>query len=397
MTKILISGSYGTGNVGDEVILKYILSTLEKQEVVILSQGVEHTNKFFLKKPVIEVINQTPSWKPIRILKDLIKCRWGEMRKRYIFLSRLSSCDIFWVGGGGLFAELVPAVLEYYLHQIKWANFFKKKVIVMGVGVGPLRTKKGIQNIVNTFENIPAYIGVRDQQSYNNLINNGVKRKVHICPDFAFLSPVKEVQTEKRNTKVIFNFYAAFSDPTLHPDGGARFQQLQDGIVEVTHELIAMGYEVVFLPFGTKNDLNFSKEMQARVNHIKCSTFESSDYEEIIAELASAYFSLTMRFHAGLLSFLNATPSVCIDQQFKSERLLTDFGREELLYCLPDGHHKEGREDLTFEKLSPKINYLTTHYEEIQKDFNLYHQERHKDLTTHLLELKEYLSPRKHS
>ncbi len=392
MTRILISGSYGTGNVGDEVILKYILSTLEGNEVIVLSQGVDYTKKYFLHSPVVQVIAQTPSWRPIRILKDIVKMRWGNISQRIRFLREVSKCDIFWVGGGGLFAELVPTVLEFYLHQIKWASFFKKKIVIMGVGVGPLRTERGIQNIVKTFQKIPAYIGVRDQQSQDNLTKNGVTRKIKVSPDFAFLTPIKEVTPSENKKKIVFNFYAAFSDPILHPDGGARFEQLQKGIIAITRDLLSQGYEVTFLPFGTKNDLTFAKMIEAKVDHPQCQTFESDNYQEIIDELASAYFSITMRFHAGLLSLLNNVPSLCIDQQFKSERLLKDFGQEELLYSLPDGHHKEGTEDLTLEKMKPKIEYLLSHYEEIRQSFNRYHSNCQGELNEDIRTLKTLFS-----
>ncbi len=391
MTKILISGSYGTGNVGDEVILKYILSILNENQVTILSQGVSYTEEYFSKPPVIEVIAQTPSWKPIRILKDLIKLRFSELSKRIIFLKKLRESDVFWVGGGGLFAELVPTVLEYYLHQIKWAHFFKKKVIIMGVGVGPLRTKRGIENIVQTFQKVPSYIGVRDQQSHDNLIENGVTRTINISPDFAFLTPVKIISERKiQRKKVIFNFYAAFSDPILHPDNGARFSQLKAGIIEITKELIKEGHKIIYLPFGTKNDLSFAKEIEALVADESCQTFESQSYEDIISELSSAYFSITMRFHAGLLSLLNAVPSICIDQQFKSERLLKDFGYEDLLYSLPDGHHKEGKEDLTFKKMSPKIKYLLANYDDIRTSFSSYHKKCRENLLSDIKDLKTH-------
>ena len=388
MKKVLISGSYGTGNVGDEVILKYILSVLNRHEICILSQGLDYTKKYFLNGPVTEVVDQTPSWRPTRILKDIIKLKFGLLWQRLIFIKKIIACDIFWVGGGGLFAELIPTVLEYYLHQIKIAHFFGKKVVIMGVGVGPLRTREGIKNITHVFQHIPEYIAVRDQQSYLNLISNGVSRAVHVAPDFAFLTEPRELVNQMSKKKVIFNFYPAFSDPVLHPDGGARFNQLKEGIISITQELIGLGYEVVYLPFGTKNDLRFSKLIEQEVAHPSCHTFQSDSYEEIIHQLSQGSFSITMRFHAGLISMLNNIPSICIDQQFKSERLLKDFGREDLLYSLPDGHHKEGKEDLTWNQMKPKIDYLVSHYEDIQRSFHTYHKTNRDKLMTMVQEMK---------
>jgi polysaccharide pyruvyl transferase WcaK-like protein len=355
--KILISGSYGTGNVGDEVILERLLQQFSGHDLTVLSQGCSYTQKFFQG---IEVIDQTPSWRPIRILKDIVKCRFSQIRSRINFLNALRRADVFVVGGGGLFAELVPQVLEFYLHQIKWAKFLGTKVLVLGVGVGPLRTSKGKANLGRTFNRCVSGVLVRDEQSFDNLMSVGVDVKVNVCPDFAFLGKQHEsekVTVDSRKKKVILNLYSVFSDSSIWENAEIRHESFVDTMNKTIDYLLKENFEVELLPFGTKSDLDFCKKLAARFTG-DISVFEGVDYKSIQERFIGAYFSISMRFHAGVLSFLHGTPSLCIDQQFKSERLLMDMNLGNLLLSLPDGFHKKGSEDLEIDSVLKAIEDL---------------------------------------
>jgi len=369
--KILISGSYGTGNVGDEVILERLLSLLKGHDITVLSQGTDYTTKHFSN---INVLPQTPSWKLLRIIKDTIKLRFSLLKNRINFLKALIDADIFLVGGGGLFAEMVPQVLEFYLHQIKWANFFKTKTIVFGVGIGPLLTNAGKVNLKKTFNKCVSGCLVRDLQSFNNLSSVGLGDKATVGPDLAFLGDYQNKRSEGAGSdreRVVINIYPVFGDASIWDNAEARHESFVKTIKGTINYLLGNNYKVELLPFGTKSDLAFSRKIAAFFP-TNVTVFEGSNYKAIQERFSGALFSITMRFHAGVLSFLHGVPSLCIDQQFKSERLLADMKLEELLLCLPDGFHKPGNKDLNLNEIISAIEALINEREHVLKIVEAY-------------------------
>jgi len=388
--KILISGSYGTGNVGDEVILHQIIQQLNQHEITVLSQGLPYTEKHF---PTVRGVHQTPSWNVIRILKDICKFRFFELKKRWIFLSELMGTDIFIVGGGGLFSELRTAVLLFYCFQVKIAGLLKKKVIVLDVGIGPLKTKKGKKALSSIFNKYPNLITVRDNRSKENLIEIGVIKDIYVMPDPAFSYSFDSISTNQQPL-VIFNFYPTFNSDFVWPGQTYRFEKLKESIINIIHYITDdLEMNVALLPFGTSSDLEFSKKILNTVNKSEVSLIEFEDFHRIANSLQQCHFSITMRFHAGLLSFISGRPSICIDQQFKSERLLQELNlKDDLLIPLPDGHHKEGNQDIDLESIKEKILRLKEKPNQHTQQINKYVEENKKALTEAFDMIKEHIS-----
>ncbi|MFA6236639.1 MAG: polysaccharide pyruvyl transferase family protein [Bacteriovorax sp.] len=391
--KILISGSYGTGNTGDEVILACILDYLKYYDVTVLSQEVEYTKKCF---PQVKVIHQTPSWEIRRILKDLIFFNITQIKRRILFLNELRKADIFWLGGGGLLSEMIPRILRYYLHQLFFAKFFNCKVLLFAVGVGPLTTLKGKHFLKKIMDNVPLFISVRDQNSKALLLDAGVKREIKVVPDPAFLfkAGIEPVCKDQ----VIFNFYSMFNNESVWPGQQHRYENLKNAIIELTRYLTDdLNYKVIFLPFGTKWDAVFSNEMRAEfidkfpnlADRVK--VFEADNYKDIINTLVSAKWSISTRFHAGLIAMANGHPSICIDSQYKSERLLIEMNLPKLLVQLPDGHHKSGNKDLDLLEIKEKIRWLEENYDSTQKQIEMFINKSQSELSTFYKELDEIL------
>ncbi len=380
--KILISGSYGTGNVGDEIILHCILDELKDFNLTVLSQGPEYTKKNFSG---IRVVAQTPSWEIKRIIKDIVFFNVKQLKGRFLFLKELVRADYFFLGGGGLLAEMVPRVLRYYCHQIVLAHFFRCKVVLLTVGVGPLKTIRGKDLLSKVINRIPFFISVRDEYSQNNLKQIGVTKKIYTVPDPAFL--FKSENKSCANT-VVVNFYRTFDDATLWPAMSFRKDILMNSLEKIIEHIInELKYNVIILPFGSSNDKDFAQETLLKIVTRNPSLAPSIslhngiNYLDIAEVLASARWSITMRFHAGLISLAHLKPSVCIDQQFKSERMLKEMNLEELLICLPDGYHKEGDHNVEFMELKNKVTEMEKNYDDIQHRISLYQKKSKIELT----------------
>lgn len=371
--RILISGSYGTGNCGDEVILESLLQVFSHHHITVLSQGPAYTKTHFDQ---VRVVPQTLSFAAIRIVKDICKLRFKNIYHRWVFLRELLRCDIFVMGGGGLLSELIPSVLVFYLMQIQIATLLKKQVLIVGVGIGPLHTTKGIKLFAKTIEGKVGLIIVRDEHSLKITESYLTSPKAKLAPDLAFWN--KNLYHRARNAqskKIIFNFYKAFADEVVWPGQVEKYQKLEKIIIAVIKHLIAQGNDVLILPFGTQNDLDYAHYVGELVSSPHCQVYsEQTGYKGVLNQFENARYSITMRFHAGLLSFLQGIPSLCLDQQFKSERLLREMNLPELLIEMPDGIHKAEKQEkfIELEEVLEKVKFIERNYQDISERIDHY-------------------------
>lgn len=115
--RYLISGYYGFGNEGDELVLSALLRALDdvRGEVTVLSAAPEATR-------ARHGVRAADRWRPQIVLRELLRCR------------TLIS------GGGGLVQDLSgPMTPGYYLGLVAGAKVLGKRALLIGQGFGPVR------------------------------------------------------------------------------------------------------------------------------------------------------------------------------------------------------------------------------------------------------------------
>lgn len=157
MTKILLSGYFGFGNLGDEAILASAIHMLKQHfgagtEFIVLSADPERTKELYN----VESAN-----------------RWDftEIRKA------ISAADIVISGGGGLLQdETSTRSVLYYLIILLLGNLLGKETYVFAQGIGPLRTFAGRAACRNILHRVDGIL-VRDAGSAEELENIGISRE----------------------------------------------------------------------------------------------------------------------------------------------------------------------------------------------------------------------------
>lgn len=156
MTRILISGYFGFGNLGDEAILASAIHMLKgyfgsDTAFVVPSADPERTKQSYH----VESIN-----------------RWdfGQIRKA------ISTADIVVSGGGGLLQdETSTKSVLYYLMILLLGSLLGKETYVLAQGVGPIRTFVGRNACRNILRRIDGIL-VRDAGSCDELEEIGISR-----------------------------------------------------------------------------------------------------------------------------------------------------------------------------------------------------------------------------
>lgn len=150
MQRIVVSGYYGFGNLGDEAILATLVQQLRGYvEIVVLSAAPEETERAF----GVRAIPRTD-----------LGAVMAELRRANLFLS----------GGGGLNQDVTGRLsVPYYCGLMRLAQWLGVPTMVFGQGVGPLQYLTSRFILRSAFRRARA-VTVRDQASFDLVRRLGV-------------------------------------------------------------------------------------------------------------------------------------------------------------------------------------------------------------------------------
>ena len=155
MVNILISGYYGFDNIGDESILRTLVSSLREHipdcSLTVLSHNPASTRE----KYGVEAVDRMS---PMAILRAVKKC------------------DMLISGGGSLLQDVTSSKsLHYYLSIIRCAEFFHKKVFIYSQGIGPIDRPGNRRAAAAALKRADGIV-VRDERSAALLEEIGIAR-----------------------------------------------------------------------------------------------------------------------------------------------------------------------------------------------------------------------------
>ncbi len=164
--RVLISGYYGFGNIGDEAILATLVSVLRERrpdmQICVLSAKPEHTATAYQ-------VQAAPRW-------DL-RSIWRELK----------AADLFISGGGGLLQDTTSLLSPlYYLGLMRLARAAGTPYVILGQGLGPLR-RSLVRWAARRCLSRAAAITVRDAESLDVARSLGVTGEINVTCDPAIL------------------------------------------------------------------------------------------------------------------------------------------------------------------------------------------------------------------
>lgn len=321
MPTILIAGYYGAGNTGDEAILSLLLAGFRRKrqgvDFVVISSNPEETARTHAVQSIH--FNDIPA-----------------------LINATKLCDLFILGGGGLFHDYWEAdekhlltqrhiALSFYGTLILLAKMFNKPVMLYAVGVGPLFYQSGIQLTGFCFENADQAT-VRDQQSLELIKQLGIAPdNVTLTADPAFLQ-----ETDSEAAKKIINGLFLTERPIVgvcvrNWDIGLSAEKWQLELAKAL-DLFAENYDVniLFIPFQISSadilvdDLVVAENIVSTMKHRDRGLVIDEIYSpELISGLiAECQILLGMRLHSLIFAATAHVPMVGIIYDPKVRYLL---------------------------------------------------------------------------
>ncbi len=297
--RLVISGYYGFGNVGDEAILAAILDRVQVRlpdaEIVVLSGNPQHTTAQYTVRAV-------QRWS----LRDV----WRQLR----------AADLLISGGGGLIQDSTSALSPlYYLGVLALARRAGTPSMIFAQGLGPLR-RRLIRRLTASAFRSAAAITLRDEQSVRFLEDElGVTSPpAQVTADPAMLlAPCPTERTEHLLRNCGLSMHAPVVGLSLR--GG-----LEEGLVETVVPLIghlrrALNAQVLLIPFQPSEDAPVACQL-ATASGGAAVLHGVTDPREILGVISSLDLLISMRLHGLILAAASAVPALGISYDPKVAR-----------------------------------------------------------------------------
>ncbi len=327
---VLISGQYGSYNLGDEAVLFSIVHILKKilgKKITLKAMSV-NPDLVFEQIGIDSIKHLTISSNSTRQLSSLINAVKG------------SDCVI--IGGGSLLHDAIGFYkpIPRFLLPALFGILFGKKIIFYALGVGPVHAKYSI-NLIKLIGAKADNITVRDEESKKLLSKYGFNN-VKVISDPAFLLPKCErqrvlqiLETEKITKHNKKRLIGVFLRGIYRSEGESRrtikkfsYEQIKN--IAKSLENISKRTNSIPVFFSASDDLDL--EMINRVSKLcSCETsiirkfYKPPEYAGILRNMSLV---ITMPLHPAILAINSEIPVVAIDYDQKVRNIMKEMDLE---------------------------------------------------------------------
>ncbi|MDR2771414.1 MAG: polysaccharide pyruvyl transferase CsaB [Clostridiales Family XIII bacterium] len=305
--RILISGYYGAGNIGDESILTVVAENLRARlsdvEITVLSQSPEAT----AKKHAVRSVN----------------------RRSPAVIREIRRCDLLISGGGSLLQDVTSRKSILYYLAVMWAAFFfRKDVFIYSQGIGPIVSKQNRRLTAWTLRRA-AGIVVRDEASAELLAEIGVPReRVVVTAD-----PVLRVKKAELAAGRAILAREGFDVDGAGPAVGFAVRErrtdsefVDELCLSVRRLLDESGARVLLIPFHYAEDLPVIEELERRLSGKVLAIKNKYLTEEMLSIIGNMDLLVGVRLHALIYAAVMETPMIAVSYDPKINSFMHSLG-----------------------------------------------------------------------
>ncbi|MDX9913948.1 MAG: polysaccharide pyruvyl transferase family protein [Candidatus Moranbacteria bacterium] len=323
--KILLIGTHGQNNIGDELLLETFLFQLRR---FVNKQVLD----FFVNSYQPEVTEAVFNVKSFHTLKE-----------KYKLLFYILRCDCIFFAGGSIVKELYSAygrnkysVLNILVFLVGFSKIImRKKIILSNIGIGPLETKKGLRKAKFVLSHSD-FVSVRDLESikYGRMV--GIDKLI-LVPD-AVLSLDKnyfklvDINDRKINSlmdvhKIGFNLCRNISKPAVWNNFIIEMMNFFEILFNYNPDI-----EIIGLPmqqnyscddYKTLNE--FQIQLKKRLPRIKIKILRPKEAKEVAKIINDCDLMIVERLHGAVLSTIIHVPFISLEYDVKVKSYLAEI------------------------------------------------------------------------
>ncbi len=306
---IILCGSFGAGNLGDDAILagiqNLLKSSFNKSDIYFTSANFNSRKK---------AIYFFPSG-----FKSFLKFYFTINGWRSI--SRIWNSDLIIFGGGGLFNDDERISIWIWFMQFLGFYILRKEVFIIGQSVGPLKHKISKILVKFVFKN-SKFISVRDQNSVSILNDLGIGN-VNNFSDAAFALSYDF----KKNINISDEILITFRDW----DFDVQFKREYFDLLKK----LSASNSLSFIPFqvGKYSDfLAFNNYINGFEEKIRINQLNPEDFNQAIQMIGRRRILIGMRLHSIIFAIITNTPFIAISYSNKVKDFVESIGFSK--YCI---------------------------------------------------------------
>lgn len=281
--RILVSGYYGFGNLGDESVLAALLRQWRRRgggdEFVVLSADPPGTARLHRVKAI---------------------SRWSLPA----ILMEMQRCDVFVSGGGSLLQDATSVQsLVYYCGLIESAHVLGKRIVIYAQGLGPLRRTLSRVLAAQALSRA-GVVTMRDEASIALARSIGVMQPIQLLPD-----PVLTLSLEgdRASSQVADRPHILVS---LRPWSRWWSDAVLDDFAGALDRFSASANaDIIFVAMKAPDDERLSNLLKERMQ-MTSSVRVLRDPDEALRTLSGASLVVGMRLHALIFAAAAGTPFV---------------------------------------------------------------------------------------
>jgi N-acetylglucosaminyldiphosphoundecaprenol N-acetyl-beta-D-mannosaminyltransferase len=331
--RAVVSGYYGFGNTGDEIMLRAIIMALRKAVGSIEFTVLSRDPHFTAKTHGVKAIRRTDP---------------------FAINLAIARSDIFISGGGSLLQDATgPKSIPYYLGLALWARLLGKPSVLYGQGIGPVKGYLG-KRLLRWLVHLDL-VCLRDEGSLRLLEDLAIDTgNVEVTADpVLFLGPGS--RDEGRN------LLAAQGVDISRPVIGVlprpwKGQTHHYGILSKAATLLAshVGGQVVFVPLQASQDKQGLED--AGCVSAGAQVVEGG-FEALYPMIAAMDLVISVRLHGAVLAAMSGVPTVAVSYDPKVDALSGIFQLPTL-----------GLSQITLEDLLLTLEQTWSRRDEIRQD-----------------------------
>ena len=317
--RVLISGWYGFGNIGDEAILHALIDRIVMTSPGTTVTALSYRPAYTRRVQAIRSAHQLPftlvSW-----LSWIIKFRWIKT------LAAFLRCDTFIMGGGGFLSDVQPEVPRGWLKQFRLAKLLGRRTLLCGIGAGPFNTEQGRAAVAYYLNRYVDQISVRDRESYRCLVEDcGVyAAKVSIEIDPVALMDFSRWRAPSTATDAIGIIYTKYFDRSLFGAAQSLWPLLRECFLAQIHAVRAAGYPVRLIFFQSEIESALARELSENAD-VSCAF--PADPEEAVREMSQCRAIISFRLHGNIIAHAMRLPYLPIVYHHKGLGFLEMVGK----------------------------------------------------------------------
>ncbi len=307
--QVVVCGSYGRGNAGDDAILKAVIREIHQVDnntrICVMSKSPEQTKKRYHVRSIYT----------FNILKIL-----SSMRRSHLYIN----------GGGSLIQDSTSSrSLYFYLFTLIAAHICGCKVMMYGCGIGPVRKKRNRALAARVIQNNVDCITLRDPDSFDELRVMGVtKPEMCLAADPTLgIAPADDESVKRALSAEGMDVTKPYLCLAMRNWKG--IDEKIDHIAKAAdYAAQKYGLGIALIPMERKRDLQIAELIRKKLKSESVIIRGEYDVHTVIGMLSKMRVIMAMRLHALVFGAGQGVATIGIAYDHKVTGFMNYIGRE---------------------------------------------------------------------